>query len=93
MTNLNLSIEHMKGRTGKDVPNQFIIQTDKGLVFRSYQSNIVLKSIDGKVYLDKDKWDYSVTTGKYRNQFLRETKADTERKIKSGEYILTDLNS
>jgi hypothetical protein len=34
-----------------------------------------------------------MTTGKYRNQFLGETKKDTEAKIKSGEYILADLNS
>ena len=45
------------------------------------------------VYLDSTYWDYSVTTGKYRNQFLGETKKETERKIASGEYILTDLNS
>ena len=44
------------------------------------------------VQLDKQYWDYSVTTGKYRNQFLGETKAETQKKIDSGEYILTDLN-
>ena len=47
---------------------------------------------DGKTFLDKTYWNYSVTTGKYRNQFLGETKKETEAKIKSGEYILTDLN-
>ena len=46
-----------------------------------------------RIYLDSTYWDYSVTTGKYRNQFLGETKKETERKIASGEYILTDLNS
>ena len=44
------------------------------------------------VELDRDKWDYSKTTGKYRNQFLGETKKETQAKIDSGEYILTDLN-
>ena len=43
------------------------------------------------VYLD-NAWDYSVTTGKYRNIFLGEKKAETQAKIDSGEYILTDLN-
>ena len=38
-----------------------------------------------------DKWDYSVTTSKYRNIFLNENKKETEKKIKSGEYVLTDL--
>ena len=45
-----------------------------------------------KVHLDHDKWDYSKTTGKYRNQFLGETKKQTQAKIDSGEYVLTDLN-
>jgi hypothetical protein len=84
------SVEQFEGNNGP-VKNQFEIQTDKGIVFQSYNSIIAAK-IDGKIYLDTNKWDYSVTTGKYRNQFLDEKKADTERKIKSGEYILTDLN-
>jgi hypothetical protein len=46
----------------------------------------------GQIYLDRNKWDYSTTTGKYRNQFLGETKKETQAKIDSGEYILTDLN-
>ncbi|KKN75879.1 hypothetical protein LCGC14_0375870 [marine sediment metagenome] len=45
-----------------------------------------------KIYLDREMWDYSTTTGRYRNQFLGETKAETQKKIDSGEYILTDLN-
>ena len=44
------------------------------------------------MYLDENKWDYSVTTGKYRNIFLNETEKETEAKIKSGEYILSNLN-
>ena len=46
-----------------------------------------------KVYLDKTFWDYSVTTGKYRNIFLDETKKETQKKIDNGTYILTDLNN
>ena len=45
-----------------------------------------------KIYLDKNYWDYSVTTGKYRNIFLNETKKETEKKIKDGIYTLTNLN-
>ena len=44
------------------------------------------------IYLDQKYWNYSNTTGKYRNIFLGETIKDTRAKIKSGEYILTDLN-
>ncbi len=78
--------------TGREIPNQFLIYGDHETTFQSYNSVIATKR-DGRVYLDKDMWDYSVTTGKYRNQFLRENKKETEAKIKSGEYILTDLNS
>lgn len=89
------NIEQMtSSRSGKNIPNQFIIRTDKGVYFQSYDSVIALKTFgeNHKVYLDADKWDYSRTTGKYRNDFLRETKKETEAKIKSGEYILTNLN-
>ena len=46
-----------------------------------------------RVTLDKNYWDYSRTTSKYRNQFLCETTKETQAKIKSGEYILADLNT
>lgn len=84
------SVEQVEGRSGP-VRNQFIIYTDEGKVFQSY-STIIAAKINGKVYLDRRKWDYSVTTGKYRNLFLGETKAETEKKIKSGVYTLEDLN-
>jgi len=32
------------------------------------------------------------STGKYRNIFLNETKKETEKKIKDGTYVLTNLN-
>lgn len=84
------SVEQMEGKNGP-VKNQFIIQTDKGLVFQSY-STIIAAKLEGKRYLDSQSWDYSVTTGKYRNLFLGESKAETQKKIASGEYILCDLN-
>ena len=37
-------------------------------------------------------WDYSRTTGVYRNQFLGEGIVNTRAKIESGEYKLADLN-
>ena len=64
-------------------------------VFQSYQSTIARKiyAPDGvRVELDIASWDYSATTGKYRNQFLGEGIAETRRKIESGEYTLVDLN-
>ena len=84
-------VQNMTSNSGNKIANQFIIYTDNGSIFQSYNSTIV-KRDSGKTYLDVNKWDYSTTTGKYRNIFLNEKKKDTENKIKSGEYILTDLN-
>ena len=57
-------------RTGKPVANQFIITDGDTTVFQSYNSTIA--TIDrkhGTITLGED-WDYSVTTGKYRNLFF-----------------------
>jgi hypothetical protein len=90
-----MQVENISGKHGV-VRNQFNIIDDQGnRFFQSYDSIIVkITHENGKrvVYLDKDKWDYSNSTGKYRNIFLGETKKETEAKIKSGEYILTNLN-
>ena len=75
-----------------NVKNQFIITTKDGIYLQSYNSIIAFKSKDGKTYLDNYYWDYSTTTGRYRNMFLNETKKETENKIKDGTYILTNLN-
>ena len=87
-----LRVQHMKGRTGRDAANQFEIYTNNGVYFQSYSTLIAFKPFRGKIQLDINSWDYSRTTGKYRNEFLRETKKETEGKIKSGEYELVDLN-
>lgn len=73
-------------RSGRPVKNQFIVTTEDGEWFQSYNSLIAFKPFgNGKILIGKD-WDYSVTTGKYRNQFLGEGKKETERKLESGEY-------
>jgi len=94
-----MKTENMTSTNGNKVANQFIITDDNGnKVFQSYSSIIVKVSkkippINGnQIFLDKKYWNYSNTTGKYRNIFLNETIKDTRKKIKSGEYKLTDLN-
>jgi hypothetical protein len=90
---MKTQVENMISHNGNAIPNQFEITTPKGVFFQSYRTVIAFKPNDGrKIQLDRKAWDYSVTTGKYRNIFLGERKADTERKIKSGEYELADLN-
>ena len=98
-----MKVQNVQGKSGA-VANQFII-TDEGRgalgnfikreVFQSYDSVIAIRTAWPdvvRIELDADKWDYSRTTGKYRNLFLGETKSETEKKIKSGEYALANLN-
>ena len=83
---------------GNPITNQIII-TDKKkntLTFQSYDSIIAVKSWDKdgkrKILLDDYYWNYSRTTSKYRNIFLNEYTEQTRRKIRNGEYKLTNLN-
>lgn len=86
-----VKVRNMKSYLGNAIPNQFIIETDDGIYFQSYNSIIAFKR-NGRVFLDDNYWGYSVTTGKYRNIFLNETKKETEKKIKMGVYQLVNLN-
>ena len=98
-----MKVENITSNNGNKIANQFIV-TDKHEMgnkieyFQSYNSMIAKKIYDNigayvvETFLDKKYWNYSNTTGKYRNIFLGETIKDTKAKIKSGEYILTDLN-
>jgi hypothetical protein len=71
---------------GNSIPNQFLIYTPRGVYFQSYQSVIAYMPIKGKIKLDSYFWNYSRTTS------LNETTKETQKKIDSKEYILTNLN-
>lgn len=86
-----MKVSNMTNNKGNKVANQFVIQDGQDTYFKSYDS-IIVKRTGGKIVLDERFWDYSVTTGKYRNLFLDETKKETQAKIDSGEYSLTNLN-
>lgn len=89
---LFVRVSNLNSPNGNTAANQFQIRTKYGIFFQSYDSVIVFIEEGGQVYLDKNNWDYSMTTGKYRNLFLGEKRKETERKIKSGEYKLKNLN-
>jgi hypothetical protein len=102
-----MKVQNMtSNRSYREVANQFIISEEghghgangnfiRKEVFQSYDIVIAERIVwpdRTDIILDRTYWDYSKTTGKYRNQFLCENKAETERKIKSGEYKLGNLN-
>lgn len=95
-----MKVENMKSaRTGKAIPNQFLIR-DKGYIwFQSYKSTIGVVTPDNILLLDKDKWDYSVTTAKYRNAFVATyfnskyaSRDGIKEGVEDGKIIMTGLN-
>ena len=89
---MRVRVKNMKSpRTGRAIANQFIIRIGNTTYFQSYDSIIARKTRAG-ITLDKRYWDYSTTTGKYRNMFLGESRKETEKKIKAGIYRLANLN-
>lgn len=72
--------------------NQLRIEYRGEIFFQSYESIIVKIDKKGRVFLDKEYWDFSTTTRKYRNIFLRKNSSEIKEKIKSGIYKLTNLN-
>ena len=94
MTTSKMKVVNLESNKGNKIANQFEICAENGRYFQSYNSVIAFIPYgDGKIKLDSEYWDYSKTTGKYRNIFLGEDKKTTEKKIASGEYELCDLNN
>jgi hypothetical protein len=91
-------------KSDKAVPNQFIIEEEgRGAngnfirkdTFQSYSSIIAIRTVWNDrtdIVLDKNDWNYSKTTSKYRNEFLGENTKTTKEKIKNGTYTLDNLN-
>lgn len=70
------------------VPKQYLITFDNGYIFQSYNSIIVIElDNENKYYLSQD-WNYSKTTGKYRNLFLNKNKKEIDNDIKEGKAII-----
>lgn len=88
-----INVRNMESSSGNTIFNQFIITDNRGNeYFQSYNSIIAKRDKNGKITLDEKHWDYSVTTGKYRNYFLNENTAETREKIKNKTYKLANLN-
>ncbi len=95
-----MRVWNLENKAGKPVANQFIIEDGLETYFQSYDKIIAkkdfllydMRGMKGQIVLDIEFWDWSKTTGQYRNIFLGETKKETEKKIKEGLYWLANLN-
>lgn len=77
----------------REVPAQVVITAPEGQYFQSHRKVVAfIPSDGGQVVLDRAGWKVSKTTGKYRNKFLRETREETERKVREHVYALANLN-
>ena len=82
-------VRNMISPKGNYVPNQYVININTYEIFQSYRSIIIINDLkDNSVYLNKDYYDYSNTTSRYRNIFLGITTKEMEQKIKQKEFIL-----
>lgn len=83
-------ITSMLSKSGKSIPNQFVITTKEGLYFQSYDSMIAFISHDKNTIKVTDKWNYSPTTLKYLKQFLGTslTKEQIAKRIESKAIVL-----
>ena len=65
-----MKVQNMTSHNGNYVPNQFIIEDDKGReTFQSYETTIAIFD-HGKITLDDNALHYSTTTSKYLYMFL-----------------------
>ena len=90
-----MKVENIINDKNNRAANQFVITTDSGIYFQSYDS-MICKYYNGRVYLTP-KWDYSATTRKHLYIFLHDychqhrlVKKDVLKSIESGEYIIVD---
>lgn len=87
-----MTVRNMEGRSGK-VANQFIITGDGKTTFQSYDSTIAEINNNAKEIIIHPHYNYSKTTGKYRNQFFENegfsglaTLKGLEKAIEEGNY-------
>ena len=64
--------------------NQVEIQFENGKLFYSYETPIAAV-LNGEIYLEKDYWNFSRTTAKYRTVFLGCSTKELQSKIQQNE--------
>lgn len=80
---------HTKG--GNPAPAWVVTDTAEGELLTGWGNPVALRRHGGAVVLDSRFWDYSVSTHRFRGQFLGENTAATRKRLASGEYALATL--
>lgn len=88
----NVKVTPLLTAGGNSAANQFELAINsKGIFFQSYDVIVAGKTPEG-IVLDEYYWDYSRTTARYRNQFLRMDTKQIKKGIESGSIKLKNLN-
>ena len=81
----NLKVQNVKNN-GREVPNQIEIFYEKDnkyyKIFQSY-SSMIIKWENGRIIEVGSNWEYSKTTGKYRNLLTNTTKKEFEKMLQN----------
>lgn len=69
-----MKVKNMRSNNGNKVANQFIIMDEEHntITFQSYNSTIVCIDYHNETITIFPDYDYSMTTGKYRNKFMND---------------------
>lgn len=88
-----MKVENLTSSKGNEIPNQFLITTEKKQIFQSYKTIICeINFIERQIYLDTNALNYSKTTSKYLYSFLAMNRKEIEQDIKNGVILLKNLN-
>lgn len=85
-----MKVRNMISDRGNTIANQFIIESGSTTVFQSYDSTIITVDYDRRIITVHPDYNYSKTTGKYRNMFFRDFGFDELSTIKGLEKALAD---
>lgn len=83
-------VRNLKSAKGNTIANQFIIDNDYVVYFQSYESIIITLDLWTKTIFVHEDYNYSKTTGKYRNLFFEEYGFSGLANIKTLEKALQD---
>ena len=82
---MNIHVIPLKSpRSGRAVANHYVMASGNTVLFQSYDSLIAEYNQESGILKLGRHWDYSVTTMKYLNQFLREYCYLVYRKLPEG---------
>jgi len=72
--------------------NQIVVVENNGIkTFLSY-GKVIVVTTSNMTYLDQKYYNFSNTTIKHRNTFLKVNNKTFKRKLEQNDYILTNLN-